>query len=1399
MQINPSVAAAARSAQCRRRIEAGPQAKGPSTVLRLFSAVMFAAVLLSAAAPTKANTYSWSGSGLTRYWSNAANWGFAGVPTNGDSVVFPAPPALESITNDLTGLVLAQIRFVGNGGGFTLCGNPITLTTGIEATNTVGGNIISNNITLDGDIEVDVAESVYLTLAGLLQGGGGLTKTGWGTLIYDYGEDNTYTGTTAVSAGTLQLNVGGADAYGGPLVIGDGTGTGAPTVQLLQGIETPSSQPVTVYLDGLFDLNSFSTTIGPLTIQGATVSSESGTLFLNGDLTVLGSSVEPMITGNLVFEGGLRLVNVADGPTFRDLDLIANVGDQGGGLLFTNPAPSGAFALLEGNNRFTGPLVVDNLMLSVQTPTGLGTTNAGATVGSDGTLLVYSTGITNKTLTLEGGATITAQDNDAWDGPIVLNGNVTIDCYPDGAAFTVLGVISGNGGFEKVDVGTLQLFGEYGNTYLGNTFIQDGLCLIDKVSGAAIPGGTLTIGDPAGTNAIVRDINVGGNLGSTVALDINEGGLLDLNGQAESVSPITLSGGTISTGTGQLYIYGDVTTLASSSNAVINGSVVFSGGLRTVTVDPGPAPGGWELLIPASIGDFGSGFQFVSGAASPLNGTPFVILTGSNTFTGPLTVSGGIDVSPEAPWSLGATNNGVFLTNGADLFLYGTGITNKTVTLAAGTTLTGQAGFGDPVWAGPIVLAGNATIYAFNYIGLFDILGAISGPGNLTLASDGEFLRFSGPLANTYTGTTMVVAGSDFAPNPTVVLLNRTGVGDSIPGSLIISTNCTVRDLQSYQINSPFKPVTILEGGVLDLTNNNEWIGTLTLQGAQITTEAGLLYLGGDITVNSSLVAVSEITGNATLWNGTWTINCVGHNFSPDIDIQANLGGNGSSGLIKTGPGEVELAGANNTFPGPVTVEEGTLTLEATSALGNTSTPATVTNSGSLAFVGNVAIGAKPLTLAGAAPRELFAGFGHASWAGIVTLSSNAMVDVYTNSTLELSGMITGPGTLTKSDWGDLLLDGAVANNFTGATFLQQGLLTLSKTNGPAISGPLTIGQGLDGAGGDVVATLQNYQLSTNNTVAISSSGLLDVSGGASYNTGVGSLVGTGAVQIGNNSLIVGYDNTSVTYGGIINGTASGSLLKVGNGAWTLTGAGSFPGILQVQSGQAFVNGSMPSTTASFINGALFGGSGTIGPIGFNHGTLAPGTNGPGILTINSAGVVLNSNDTFVEAIDGTTAGSGYSQLAVSGGVTLGNAALQLKMPVAGTSNAQLTIIHNTTASAVTGTFEKLPEGATLTAANGAKFQITYHGGTGSDVVLTQISLPPKPVFDGITLLGGGEIQLAGVGVSNLTYTVWANTNLTTPNWLDIGTATANGAGALQFTDPNATHFPDRFYRFSWP
>src|SRR5262249_13360350 len=155
------------------------------------------------------------------------NWGFAGTPANGDTLIFSASQPRLANTNNIASLTLNQIRFVGAGGGYAIFGNAMTVTNGIEATNTAGANVISNNITLGSpsDFVVDVATGTKFTFGGTLSGSVGLIKNGGGTNVLAGGFDNTYAGTTTVSNGIVELSKFGLAATAVPhnLVVGNGT------------------------------------------------------------------------------------------------------------------------------------------------------------------------------------------------------------------------------------------------------------------------------------------------------------------------------------------------------------------------------------------------------------------------------------------------------------------------------------------------------------------------------------------------------------------------------------------------------------------------------------------------------------------------------------------------------------------------------------------------------------------------------------------------------------------------------------------------------------------------------------------------------------------------------------------------------------------------------------------------------------------------------------------------------------------------------------------------------------------------------------------------------------------------------------------------------------------------
>ena len=302
------------------------------------------AIYCAAGFPARAAVLSWSGGGSTANWSDIGNWGFAGVPANGDTLIFPAAQPRLANTNNFAGLTLNQIRFVGASGGYDIRGNSFTLTNSILATNSAGANILENIIALaTTDVTVNVASGATLTLQGNLSGSVGLTKTGAGTLRYS-GFQNFYSGTTRVNAGTLELNDNGVNlSFGGNLIIGDGTGAGSPVVRLIQSSEIPDGASVTVNLNGLLDLNNLSEVIGSLTLSGGEVASGSATLTLNGNVTNLSSG--STISGKLSLGGATRTLQM----TASGLNISAVISDgatpgtginQTGGGQFTLSGPT---------------------------------------------------------------------------------------------------------------------------------------------------------------------------------------------------------------------------------------------------------------------------------------------------------------------------------------------------------------------------------------------------------------------------------------------------------------------------------------------------------------------------------------------------------------------------------------------------------------------------------------------------------------------------------------------------------------------------------------------------------------------------------------------------------------------------------------------------------------------------------------------------------------------------------------------------------------------------------------------------------------------------------------------------------------------------------------------------
>lgn len=240
----------------------------------------------------------------------------------------------------------------------------------------------------------------------------------------------------------------------------------------------------------------------------------------------------------------------------------------------------------------------------------------------------------------------------------------------------------------------------------------------------------------------------------------------------------------------------------------------------------------------------------------------------------------------------------------------------------------------------------------------------------------------------------------------------------------------------------------------------------------------------------------------------------------------------------------------------------------------------------------------------------------------ILTLAAN-------NSATNANFYIYGTGGLNKSGAGMVTLGNT--NDFTGTTTISEGNLRLTNT----------------------------YALQ-NSTVALSSAstGILTFSGS---NYVLGGLSGNGNLDISGVQLSVGNNSADTTYSGALSGT--GSLIKIGTGTLTLTGANTHTGkttvingVLELATGGSLINYGIDVAGGKLLlNGGnvnyLFGRgnspvlnvgtvaatanleiqAGTLNSVESNFGTVAGST----AIVTHSGGNFITTNLTF-----GSAAGS---------------------------------------------------------------------------------------------------------------------------------------------------------------
>ena len=181
---------------------------------------------------------------------------------------------------------------------------------------------------------------------------------------------------------------------------------------------------------------------------------------------------------------------------------------------------------------------------------------------------------------------------------------------------------------------------------------------------------------------------------------------------------------------------------------------------------------------------------------------------------------------------------------------------------------------------------------------------------------------------------------------------------------------------------------------------------------------------------------------------------------------------------------------------------------------------------------------------------------------------------------------------------------------------------------------------------------------------------------------------------------------------------------------------------------------SMPA--ASFDNGYMLNGHGSIGALDTGGAYLSPGDNSPygngnGIGGIATADLNLQFGYVYLD-IAGNQPGVTHDLLEVTGSVLLGlapaysNLTLQLAPAFIPALGESFVLIDNDGADAVTGTFRNLPEGATITLNGVYDMQLSYVGGDGNDVAVTT-TVSPRIWSGGVSALWSEAANWSPVGI----------------------------------------------------
>ena len=734
------------------------------------------------------------------------------------------------------------------------------------------------------------------------------------------------------------------------------------------------------------------------------------------------------------------------------------------------------------------------------------------------------------------------------------------------------------------------------------------------------------------------------------------------------------------------------------------------------------------------------------------------------------------------------TGTGRLALNGVNTYSGATTVNQGTLTL--NSTISG---------ASAVNVASGATLdcevnnsFGGSPTAPWTIAGTLTGDGSVgaqSLPSGGVSLN-----GGTMNGSACTTYGTFLADTIDTITANGTGntISSGNVGLTTPLTFLTPLTTDALSVSAALGASSINTGSVIKAGN-----GTVTLSGVNTytgstTISAGTLTIGGAGQLGSGNYAGVVTNNGAFIYDS-----------SAAQTLSGTLCGTGS--LTEAGSGTLTLNGVN-TYSGPTTVNQGTLTLnsmisgasvvnvasgaildcEVNNSFGGAPTaPWTIAGT----FTGDGSMGAQTLPTGGVTLNggtmngSAFSIYGTFLADNAVTITANGSGNTISSGNFGLSSPVTfltplttdalsvpavlgapslNTGSVIKAGHGTVTLSGV--NTYSGATTVSQGTLALNNT----ISGASTVN----------VASGATLVCNVNNSFGGAPTAPWTIAGTLTGNGSVGAQsLPTGGVTLNGGTM---NGSAYATYGTFL---ADAAVTITANGTGNTISSGNFglttPVTLLTPLTTDTLSVSSALGTSSVNSGSVIKtGSGTVtlsgvntytGGTTVNQGTLALNNTISGASAVNvssGATLVCNVNNCFGGSptapwtIAGTITGNGSgAQSLPSGGVTLNG----------GTMNGSAYATYGTFLADTIDTTTANGTGNTLSSGNvGLNTPLTFLTPLTTDTLSVSAVLGAASVNSGSVIkTGSGTVTLSGVN----TYT-----GSTT---ISAGTLTIGGAGQL--------------------